>query len=515
MKLRYFLLILISGLASAGFASAAKDSETLTVAFPRSWKLPLHPATQHSAGEDAIMANEFEPLVIRGSNGLVVPQAAKSFEFNKDFTIFTFKIDTTHRFSDGTPLTAQHFKDSWENGLLKNPNSANSNQLDVISLLKGFEDFEKTKHIDGIRVLSNEVLELTFNKPFRMALHYLSGARFSAYIDKNGKTIGSNRYVVTSASPTEITFAKNPYYPSNEGGFEKIVLSYYDQAEESLEALKNKKVDIIAFNGQKIEETGEIGTTTSHESKAFWIDLNGLQGRFFASIEMRQAFQALVWDLLRNEKNLQEKMKTAHASIDPQVYLKLQAGRIPDAEAEAIVEKGLAYIPKLIEESKKANLKFLVDGVFSFLEEGLRQKGLKFESVTMDFQQALQDYYKNFTVDARFSAASVHNSDPDGLYHRVGRNGAITSPMIQREKVAQLMEEGRNLVGQEAIAVHYQKVTRAMLEEIPSIHVGFGYQNFAYRKTRIKVSKRFTESHSEFLYIFEPLSWYEKLLSKF
>lgn len=82
-------------------------------------------------------------------------------------------------------------------------------------------------------------------------------------------------------------------------------------------------------------------------------------------------------------------------------------------------------------------------------------------------------YYKTYEPDVIALNSSVVNSDPDGIYHVLGRKGAIGSPIAQRERVMQLVEEGRQIMDVEMIDSHYAKVTRAVLDEVPFVHLGF------------------------------------------
>lgn len=508
----------ISGIiffAMNGFA--AEKPSLLRVAMRMPWTLPLHPATQHTVAEDAVMAYEFEPLLIRGYNGLIQGLAAKSYEFNKDFTVYTFTIDTSRKFSDGTPLTAKHFKDSWENGLLKDPNSSNPNQEDALSQVVGFDEFKVSKTLSGIKVIGNDILEVHFKKPFRLALVYLSGGRFAAYIEKDGKPIGTNRYRLEDASNSLVKFTKNPFYPKKEGGFDSIEISYIKDYDDALKALKEDRIEVLAFNSRIIEPTSNLATTNTHESRSLRFDINGMPGRFFSSKAMRLGFQSLVWKILREKKDIPLVTNNLNFSLDPQPYAKLQAGRIEAAEAEKIISQGEKYIPELLAESAKVNLKIFVKGSFAFMIDELKKRGLRFEIENFTTPaEILDDYYKSFKSDATVTGASFYNSDPDGLYHVLGRHGAITTPMIQRESVADLMEQGRNIFGQDEIARHYEKVTRTILEEVPYVHIGFGFDNHLYRSDKIGlVNSKYTELHSDVWNIFEPKSWFDRLLSKF
>lgn len=156
------------------------ESRKLTVGIPGHWGTVM-PPLQHSAFGFAVIVNQFEPLVRRGKNGVIEPLAARAWEADRDFRVLRFSIDTDRRFSDGSTLTAQDFKRSWEDGLRMDPKSLNKSVADALFNVKGFADLGQRGTIEGIRVLGKDLLEVEFDRPVRMAVEYLAGARFAAY----------------------------------------------------------------------------------------------------------------------------------------------------------------------------------------------------------------------------------------------------------------------------------------------------------------------------------------------
>ncbi|MEM3704209.1 MAG: ABC transporter substrate-binding protein, partial [Candidatus Bathyarchaeia archaeon] len=60
-----------------------------------------------------IMPLLYEPLVLRLSNGTVVPWLAKSWEISEDGLKYTFHLDERAKWSDGKPLTARDVELTW------------------------------------------------------------------------------------------------------------------------------------------------------------------------------------------------------------------------------------------------------------------------------------------------------------------------------------------------------------------------------------------------------------------
>ena len=100
----------------------------------------------------------------------------------------------------------------------------------------------------------------------------------------------------------------------------------------------------------------------------------------------------------------------------------------------------------------------------------------------------------------RFGVAS---GDPDGIYHFLGRYGAITSPMVQNEVVMNLLEDGRKLTDKKQVDPFYQKINLVILDQAPIIHLGFNKAVAIYRNDKIKVEQRTLRRNEGHLHIFE------------
>lgn len=77
---------------------------------------------------------------------------------------------------------------------------------------------------------------------------------------------------------------------------------------------------------------------------------------------------------------------------------------------------------------------------------------------------------------------SIVHGDPDGIYHALGQTGAIASKMTMRDSVTELLEQGRGIVEVEGLDTHYKKVTKAILREVPFVHLGFTRRFFIFNK---------------------------------
>lgn len=496
---------------SAGFFLHASDRKILRVGLSSDWKLPLHPGLQHNVYEGVILAHEFEPLVARGDNGLLRPLAARSFDFNSDYTTFVFKIDTGKLFSNGVRLQAAHFKQAWEKSLMMNPNSAQRTQADLLSRTIGFENFQTTHSLDGVKVIDAETLEIHFSKPCRMALFYLSGAAMGVFLEQNGKTYGTGPYRIEAISRNNLILSKNPY-GKQENRLDQIEVIY---TTNPIKDLKDGKIDVIAFNMQRVEKENHLDFSNPQEIGSYWLHLNGLPGRTFSSATLRRAFQSLVWDVLDSNPEIGKSLPR-RVRLGMQAYLPFQSGRLDDETVRNIVFSGRDDITQLLELSKRTPIKVAVDtsdqgnGQKGILIEKLRERGLVIQEINFERRTDLiKDFYHEATADVLPLGSSLNFLDPDGIYQIFGEHGAVSAPMIQRPKVLDLLETGRNLTSMEEVKTHYEKVNRAILTEVPSVHLGMILNNYVFRPDKVAIRPNYLERHHQLFDVFEPKQWFQ------
>lgn len=479
----------------------------LIVGIPAHWGT-IMPPLQHSAYGAAVLDNQFESLVRQGKKGLIEPLAAVSWEISPDRRLVRFKIDISRRFSDGSPLRAADYKRSWEDGLRMAAKSKNSSIVDALDRLKGFAAFAATGSIEGIRAIGDDTLELEYDRPLRPAVEYLADGRYAAYKMAGGLPIGTGPYIMREEGQ-ELFLTPNKHYGGSEPRFSeaRIVVAPPGAAESRLRA---GELDALLF-AEKFNLPGCDGSSEGvrcvfgQESAHLVVYLNGLAGRLFQNHDLRLAMQALIGQKLA-ESGLPADLKADHLSRDDQSFLPFQAGRLPEPEAARLIEEGRAHVPALIAASKLRPIRLVSGRECGWLVNLLREAGVTLEagSGKIDFSKLLGMVYKTHEPDLVYIGYSVNNSDPDGLYHNLGRKGAIFSPMGERETVQDLFESGRAIMSQALLAPHYEKTARAILKEVPYVHLGYTPCGVAYRPNRVKVSDNFVNRNTNQITIFEP-----------
>lgn len=486
--------------------NSGPTSGPIKVAYTTPWK-SVHPGLQHTAIADLVLSNQFEALVGSDNKGVHIPLAAKSWDANSDLSIYTFEIDTTRRFSDGTYLSSYDFKRSWEQALSLVPKSANSSLADVLFMLVGIEDFEAKGQISGIETPDEKTLILKFKKTFRAALDYLRGNRFAAFKENgDSKFIGTGNFIIEEISESKILMKRNSFAinDSTQDEFEILYMGEQDLAK----SFQDGSIDIYPYGvGSRVktdflnQDNLEVHVGQDAINEALY--LNSLQGRVFEDKNLRQALLFLISSELKLDPN--GLVNSEFFKYDPQLFLPFQMGRIDEDTVSSIINMGEKYLGDLIKASHSRPLIVYYNsttrGIINILEKyGIKIDDMKSREATSS--EHLDNYYKSFVSDISVGAYSVAGTDPDSVYHKFGFDGAISSPMTNNTRLSSILELGRNLISPKEIEKHYQQASIVFLEEAPIVHLGFTKAIAVYRSDRVGFNKKILRRNEGQLYPF-------------
>lgn len=184
------------------------------------------PHLAYNADEAEILTAVYEGLFVYDPYNLdPVPALAESWTASKDGLLWTFTIRAGASFSDGSPITANTFRDSWLNLLDPAVKAPYASLLDFVS---GAAEYRTGAVADrnsvGIAVKGQRTLTVTLNAPAPHFMKILCHHAFSAvaptdlarardtHLDPAWKPVSSGAFVVETVSENAITLAKNPVY---------------------------------------------------------------------------------------------------------------------------------------------------------------------------------------------------------------------------------------------------------------------------------------------------------------
>jgi oligopeptide transport system substrate-binding protein len=140
----------------------------------------------------------FAGLVKLSPDLQVIPDLAEDLTISPEGTIYTFKLRDGLQFADGSPITAQDFKDSWERAL--DPDTDSSVALTYLRDILGAKEKNAgtADDIAGVKVIDDRTLEVTLDgpKPYFLAkLTYPTG-----YVVDGSQTAGNDWYYEANSS---------------------------------------------------------------------------------------------------------------------------------------------------------------------------------------------------------------------------------------------------------------------------------------------------------------------------
>lgn len=227
----------------------------------------------HTQGKWLGMIALFEGLTQFDGALKVVPNIAKSWTISDDGLVYTFKLRTDVKWSNGDKLTAHDFKYSWTRVL--DP-ATNAMSVDPgIWYIKNAKEFSTGKLTDpeklGIKVVDAYTLQVTLAEP---APDFLATLALPAFfpvprtaIEKHGPNwwkpenfVGNGAFIVKAYSPnTEIILVRNPNYWGKRPALDRVVVNVGQGLQEVI-AYQNNERDMayVGANDLALAESDPV-----------------------------------------------------------------------------------------------------------------------------------------------------------------------------------------------------------------------------------------------------------------
>ncbi len=229
-------------------------SESAVLRFP----IPDAPATLDWTGTVTTTEAPIIHLIAEGlyrydyPSGKLVPAIAESVDKSKDLKKYIFHIRKDAKWSDGRPVYAQDFVESWIRVI--SPFGTSLYNYYFFDILHA-EDFRKKKITDssklGIRATGDHVLEVEFRRP---VAHWESLTTFWPFypvrkdlIEKYGGNLwragilpSNGPFVAESLEPgKKLNLKRNPHYPRGRSNVDSVEVHFEQDAGSILEKYRS------------------------------------------------------------------------------------------------------------------------------------------------------------------------------------------------------------------------------------------------------------------------------------
>ncbi|MBN1836369.1 MAG: peptide ABC transporter substrate-binding protein [Spirochaetales bacterium] len=167
-----------------------------------------------------------------------MPGVAEDWEISEDKTVYRFSLREEAVFSNGDPVTARDFRESWLRVLDPEAQAEYSFLFDVIAGARRYRLGLSPAEEVGIRAVSEKLLEVELERPaghfLKLLCHMSFAPVHSSYRDTDGWSgastlIGNGPYYLYERQPFELVLKKNRlYWDAGSVGLDGIRVRFMD-----------------------------------------------------------------------------------------------------------------------------------------------------------------------------------------------------------------------------------------------------------------------------------------------
>jgi len=214
----------------------------------------LDPRLVRDLSGASVMRMLYEGLMGNSSNGSIVPAIAESVEISEDLKTYTFTLRPS-QWSDGTPLSAQDFIDTWKSVLSPSFPAPNAYQLYVIKGAKAAKEGRLPLESIGLKAPTQLTLVIELEQPAPFFLELTSCHFYFPVHPKWRQQISPanlNELEVIGNGPfkldhwnqrSEFSVIKNPlYWDAGKVQLDRLTLQILDE-QTALQLFKANELD--------------------------------------------------------------------------------------------------------------------------------------------------------------------------------------------------------------------------------------------------------------------------------
>jgi len=477
-----------------------------------------------------VMYAIWEPLV-RFDNGAVVGAAAESWTVNDDNTVFTFKIREGMKWTDGEPLTAKHYYDSFERQF--NPNTNTSYGTLSNTFLNGtaynageITDFGEV----GVKMLDDYTLELTTAEPCDYFLNFLC---FSAFlpirldiVEKQGEGYGAEAKDLVFcgaftleewAHESHLILKKNPdYWNAENVKIDKVNYEIVMDANTRANMFENGEVDVVDLEAAQYLQYKDSPYMKQFQSGTVYMLMFQMNDKIMANANIRAAMgwaidrqaiatvlegkatgaQRFVPDVIAGAEKPYAEMTPNVTSFAPTQDLDkakecLQKGleelgysdvsELPEIKILAIDNEDGRLITEMLQDNFEKNLgiKLKID---------IKQKKQKYD------EEIKGDFVLNYTgwaPDFNDAMGYLYAFDSNGNYSYTNWDNSEVVEYLKESKAAKTSEERMEALG---------KAEQAILDGMPIIPFVFHITPYLQRDTVTGIQRNVGGMNLDYIY---------------
>jgi oligopeptide transport system substrate-binding protein len=328
-----FLFSSLTPLTQTGLANIEPQPHTFRMRLSSDptgfdWHIAVTPVDTY------ILMNIMEGLVGYDDKLNIIPALAEKWNVSADGKQYTFYLKKDVLWSDGQPLIAQHFVDSWLR--LLSPDLGASYAYFLHDIV-GAEDFSSGKLKDpakvGIKALGKDVFQISLKRPVTHFIHmptfWVTFPMRKDLIEANpknwmnaGHAVTLGPYLLHHYSPQQsVVLKRNHSYHGKKPALETIELKIVPENATAINLFRNRQLDFV--NMVELLELGDLAQSKDFNT-APYLRLHFLTFNQriapFDKPQVRRAFCAAV-DRTQIPKLFQNTKQLAESAVPPELFL--------------------------------------------------------------------------------------------------------------------------------------------------------------------------------------------------
>jgi len=448
-----------------------------------------------SAGpEVSVFLNTMEGLVGFNPQMKSEPRLAKSWTISDDRLRYTFKLRPGVVWSDGVPLTAQHFIDSWKRFL--SPLTAASYSY-ILFDIEGAEDFNAKRIYDfnkvGVKALDDFTIEIRLRRPVAYFLQILSVwgtfpirqdllLKYGSTWAHPGNVAVLGPFIPVSYQPQQsIRLKRNPKYYGAAPKLDGVVFKIVNQDTTALNLFKSGALDYT--RPINLLEMGDLKKSPAFQSTTYYrscyISINTTKYPLNLP-KFRQAL-ALAVDRSALPQVLHSDIKAAFSVVHPALLEESEKAGLPFDPVRArklldevgINPKTLPPLEFLAWESDESAL------LLTYLQDQIKKNlGIRVETKLLEYR-TFRTHLELGTAPLYYRCWTADYADPDtylSLFLATSKNGRTNWKNAEYDE---LVKRGSALPDGSARVQTYLKALEILLNQ-QSVVVPLYYDRATY-----------------------------------
>lgn len=448
--------------------------------------LDPHVATAFSSYR--VMEHIYEGLLRYDNELNLQPALAESWTVSPDGKVYTFKLRADVKFHDGSTLTAEDVKYSFERILNPDTKSPQRSRIELI---------------DQIEIINPLEIKITLKEPFAPFLETMALAPgigivpkdFEAKVeDPRVRTLGTGPFKLAEFGPDFVRLTRHEeYWQEGLPYLDSLIIRQIPDPATLRAALRTGKVDLIFGFGVDVLSAGAFAGLPEFEVISLpelSYSLLGIQNQrgAFQDVRVRRALSLAI-----DRQQLIEIVYFGRAAV---------GGPLPPAVTkwEPLPPSALPnYTPdveqakQLLREAGYEGLSFKIMPIptvpdalriAQVIQEQLKAAGITAEIESVDFATFLQrwresDFDTFVSLNSGFTEPDLH------LYRHVFSQGATNVFKFSDPETDRLLNEGRTTLDFEKRKQIYRDLQIRLADQLPFLFLAYA-DIFAIKKTDVK-----------------------------